>query len=113
MSAFSMFYKLFGCMHACILHVSSVRLTRVTLLPALSIFILNCDLIKIHYVMKTSDRIQEHNVGQQMIRYRTTENPNPVHPDSFAVLVSGSPFWALEGAGSNFCGFAAFDNTLA
>ena len=24
-----MFYKLFGCMHACILHVLSVRLTRV------------------------------------------------------------------------------------
>ena len=28
MSEFSMFYKLFGCMHACILHVLSVRLTR-------------------------------------------------------------------------------------
>ena len=29
MSEFSMFYNLFGCMHACILHVLSVRLTRV------------------------------------------------------------------------------------
>ena len=29
MSEFSMFYKLFGCMHACILHVLSVGLTRV------------------------------------------------------------------------------------
>ena len=29
MSEFSMFYKLFGCMHACILHVLSVRLIRV------------------------------------------------------------------------------------
>ena len=28
MSEFSMFYKLFGCMRACILHVLSVRLTR-------------------------------------------------------------------------------------
>ena len=28
MSEFSMFYKKFGCMHACILHVLSVRLTR-------------------------------------------------------------------------------------
>ena len=31
MSEFSMFYKLFGCMHACFLHVLSVRLTRVWL----------------------------------------------------------------------------------
>ena len=31
MSEFSMFYKLFGCMHACILHVLSVRLTMVVL----------------------------------------------------------------------------------
>ena len=29
MSEFSMFYKVFGCIHACILHVLSVRLTRV------------------------------------------------------------------------------------
>ena len=29
-SEFSMFSKLFGCMHACILHVLSVRLSRVT-----------------------------------------------------------------------------------
>ena len=29
MSEFSMFCKKFGCMHACILHVLSVRLTRV------------------------------------------------------------------------------------
>ena len=29
MSEFSMFYNLFGWMHACILHVLSVRLTRV------------------------------------------------------------------------------------
>ena len=28
MSEFSMFYKKFGCMHACILHVFCVRLTR-------------------------------------------------------------------------------------
>ena len=28
MSEFSMFYKLFGCMHACILHVLSVRFTK-------------------------------------------------------------------------------------
>ena len=28
MSEFSMFYNLFGCMHACILHVLSVCLTR-------------------------------------------------------------------------------------
>ena len=29
MSEFSMFYKKFGCMHVCILHVSSIRLTKV------------------------------------------------------------------------------------
>ena len=43
MSEFSMFYKLFGSLHECILHVLSVRLTReLSLLPILPVW-LECD----------------------------------------------------------------------
>ena len=46
-------------------------------------------------VADTSRGLHVHNVGRQMIHYRTKENP--VHPEPFPILM-----WALERSG--FCG---------
>ena len=42
MSEFSMFSKVFGCILACVLHVSSVRLTRDTIIIFFSFFSTAC-----------------------------------------------------------------------
>ena len=39
------------------------------------------------YAKKTCRRLHIYNVGQQIVRYRTTENR--AHPESFAILMSG------------------------